>query len=202
MNLSFVQPRGRVDFPEFTGERVYMQEFTKSGGLPDTLKRWQKTVDQMLHNVETDLPMFIMIDQAAVDRNKTHRRGGVHVDGYWHKASMGHRGDHGGGHMGGGVDFGHQGGWDNIDFSYPEATIFASDYSACIGFHGEWDGLPNDGGDCAHIDTSGMKKVEMLPGVVYAGNISMLHESIPVRQDVSRTLVRITVPGWSPELVH
>lgn len=46
---SIVQPRGNVQFPEFTRERVYMREFKKKEGLPFDLRRWQPTVDAMLH---------------------------------------------------------------------------------------------------------------------------------------------------------
>lgn len=36
------------------------------------------------------------------------------------------------------------------------------------------------------------------PVKAYAGNVSMLHESMPLPTDTLRTLVRINVPGWSP----
>ena len=33
-HLSYVEQRGKVNFPEFTAERVYMKEFYKEKGLP------------------------------------------------------------------------------------------------------------------------------------------------------------------------
>jgi predicted 2-oxoglutarate/Fe(II)-dependent dioxygenase YbiX len=82
------------------------------------------------------------------------------------------------------------------DFSTPEALILAADVEASRAFVGAWDGQPGDGGDCTHIDTSGMREVRLAAGRAYAGNVTMLHESLPVPQGVKRTLVRLNVPGW------
>jgi hypothetical protein len=82
----------------------------------------------------------------------------------------------------------------------PEAIILASDVQACRAYEGEYDGIPSHGGDCSHIDTRGMRETFMRSGVAYAGNVCMLHESLPIAQDCLRTVVRLNVPGWSPEL--
>lgn len=199
MNLSYVEQRGSVSFPEFTGERVYMREFTKKSGLPSDLSRWQKTVDHMLDDIITDNPIYIMIDQGVVKAGSSHRRAGLHLDGYWNPVSC----SHGGGGHGGRVsasswDTG--GRWGSCNFDKPEALILASSLTAACGYHGEWSGSCGEGGDCSHIDTSGMQALELMQGIVYAGNVSMLHESLPVASDSLRTLVRLSVPGWSPEL--
>jgi hypothetical protein len=69
----------------------------------------------------------------------------------------------------------------------------------CRAFIGEYDDKPNDGGDCSHIDTTGMDAVGMEPGRVYAGHtLTMLHESLPLARDAKRTVVRLNVPGWAP----
>ena len=83
-HLSYVEQRGKVNFPEFTGERVYMKEFYKEKGLPSELSRWQNTVDSMLEGVETDGPIYLMIDQGVVKGGTSQRRGGLPVDGSWH----------------------------------------------------------------------------------------------------------------------
>lgn len=57
MRLSKVQRLGRVPFPAFTGERVYMQCFTKAVGLPSNLARWRATVDAMLIGVDCEGPI-------------------------------------------------------------------------------------------------------------------------------------------------
>lgn len=92
MIISNVQQRSSVSFPEFTGERVYMREFSLDQGLPADLRRWQPTVDSMLDGVKATGPVFIMIDQAVVVASNPHRRPGLHVDGYWHPVKLGHVG--------------------------------------------------------------------------------------------------------------
>lgn len=209
---SIVQQRGRVPFPAHIGERVYMREFHKSAGLPIDLARWQPTVDAMLDGVDTDGPIYLMVDQGAVRAGMTHRRGGLHIDGYWVPAMQAHGSPSRDGHRhnpgprdGRHIAFTSK--WDTgpnwvtgaTGLQWPaEAIILASDVSACRAMAGEFDGLPAEGGDCSHIDTSGMDEVILGADVAYAGNVTMLHESLPVAADCLRTVVRLNVPGWSP----
>lgn len=87
---SIIETRGCAPFPEFTGERVYMEPFRKRDGLPARLSRWQATVDAMLAGIDTDQPIYLMIDQAHAAAGTTHRRPGLHVDGYWNPAMLAH----------------------------------------------------------------------------------------------------------------
>lgn len=190
MHASNLQTIGAVTFPAWTGERVYMREFTRKDGLPTDLQRWQPTVDAMLSGLEAPGPVYIMIDQGEVRPGTSHRRPGVHIDGYWIAAEGAHRG---GGHVG--VAGRWEGRWNQCDFSTPEALVLASDVEAACAYVGEWNGAPGEGGDCAHIDLSRLRRVAMRAGVAYAGNVSMLHESLPLQRAVRRTLVRLSVPG-------
>ena len=192
MNTSHIQQIGRVSFPAFTGERVYMREFTKAEGLPPDLRRWQDTVDAMLHEVDAPGSIYIMIDQGEVQQNQSHRRAGLHLDGYWCAATAKHRGSHVG-------SWDTKPAWSYCDFSAPEAIILASDVCASRAFAGGWDGHCGEGGDCSHVDVSALNEVQLLGGLAYAGNVSVLHESLPVLQATKRTLVRLNVPGWTPE---
>lgn len=221
MTTSTVHQRGAVTFPAFTGERVYMREFTKAAGLPAGLLRWQETVDAMLDGIDARGPVYLMVDQLPVRAGSTHRRPGVHVDGYWHPALSCHGGG-GGGH--GSVPATH-GAWPathrSVPFSHSwepapgghgsvptrhshsgshaETIIVATDVFGCVAFDGAYDAAPSKGGDCAHVDTAGMLRVGMAPGYAWAGHtLTMLHESIPVRRDCLRTVVRLNVPGWAP----
>lgn len=198
---SIVKEMGSVTFPMHTMERVYMKEFRKETGLPSELKRWQQTIDQMLLEVDTDGPIYLMIDQGLVKANTTHRRKGVHIDGYWIPEVQAHGGAPGG-HI-----FAKNGRWDDKPYwntlseGWPdEALILASSVSASNAYIGEWDGEIKDGGDCSHLDLSNLQRVALEANKVYAGNVTMLHESIPVMEDVLRSLVRLSVPGWSPKL--
>lgn len=177
---------GLVPFPTFTGERVYMLPFFQSAGLPAHLARWQPTVDAMLRGIKSDREIFLMIDQARVAAGQTHRRGGIHIDGYWVAGKWAHSPT---------THRPRAASWQTATFSEPEAIILASDVSACRAFVGEWSGNPNEGGDCAHLDTSRMVEVRMQATRAYVGNVTMLHESIPVKHDCMRTVVRLNVPG-------
>lgn len=195
MNLiSTVQQRGSVTFPAFLAERVYMRAFTKAEGLPLDLARWQPTVDTMLDGVDTDGPIYLMIDQGVIKAGASQRRPGVHIDGYWVPDLHAHGGG-GGGHAGC-WDTGPR--WLHCDFSRPEALILASNVTASRAFTGAFTGTPGDGGDFSHLDLSGLASQNLEAGKVYAGNVTMLHESLPVAQDTVRTLVRLSVPGWEP----
>lgn len=193
---SIVQQRGAVTFPAHTGERVYMREFRKASGLPADLSRWQRTVDAMLDGVDTDGPIYLMIDQGVVKSASSHRRPGLHIDGYWIPGMQAW--GHGGWvtQMTGGHDTGRH--LTSSDAWPDEAIILASDVSASRAMSGWFDGLPGEGGDCSHIDVSGLQDIRLAAGTCYAGNVTMLHESLPVAADCLRTLVRLNVPGWSP----
>ena len=190
---SIVMQRGEVQFPEFTGERVYMRGFYQKGGLPSDLARWQKTIDQMLDGFDIDKEIFVTLDQKLVLAGKTHRRPGRHIDGYWSdgkwKSTPGkHIAD---------IDNPDQS-WGKATFRSPEALILASDVTAALAYSGTWMGNCGDKGDCSHIDVSGLKVHMMTANNVFAGNVTMLHDSIPMPVDTPRTLVRINVPGWQP----
>jgi len=216
------QSNNLIPFPQFTGERVYMREFTKAAGLPPDLARWQDTVDAMLDGADASGPIFLMVDQAPVKVATTHRRPGLHVDGFWHPALQAHGG---GGHssrpagpVGGRIhdsgchrytpapttpavpDVGRHRGRPSGHFHAgddTEALILASDVLGCAAYVGRFDGLPVDGGDCAHIDTSGLLRVDMEPGRAWAGHtLTMLHEALPVQRDCLRTVVRLNVRAW------
>lgn len=193
---SEMQERSRVQFPLFAGERHYMIPFFQSEGLPEHIKHWQPTVDAMLEGVETYAPIYFMADQSFVPAGQTQRRPGVHVDGYWRPGLSAHggwppslrgRGGHGGRHM--------AGGWDVVDFSEPEALILASNVSAARAFLGDYDGLIGEGGDGSKIDLSDLRLMHMQKNVAYCGTVATLHESLPVRVDCHRTLVRLNCPG-------
>lgn len=211
---SFIEERGPVAFPPFLGERVYMREFRKG----DDLGRWNPTIDAMLDGVDTDGPIYLMIDQSEVCAETTHRRPGLHIDGYWDPGSRGHQGHTMSAHRSQPLprtprhhqvplhrshhEPGRHRGWDNATFDAPEAIILASDVSAARGLIGEFNGPLGEGGDASLVDTRGLIELPMLANRVYAGNVSCLHESLPVPVACRRTLVRLNVPGWSPEAHH
>lgn len=220
-NLSFVKEAGLVEFPEFQGERVYMLPFTRKSGLPSHLNRWSKTVSMLLEGVDvsTDQDIYLMIDQKEVRAGQMHRRGGVHIDGYWNPSLSAHTGCHCTGRHGGHRISAHTGihgthmtvqremnikdsaGNMVVYDEWPsEALILASNVEACRAWNGLYDGVVGEGGDCSHVNLSEMEEIILKPHTSYHGNVTMLHESLPMPFDCQRTLVRLNVPGWTPSL--
>jgi hypothetical protein len=229
--ISHIETRGTVTFPEFTGERVYMRGFLQRDGLPADLVRWQPVVDSLLDGIETDQPIYIMVDEGFVRAGSAQRREGLHIDGYWNPGLQAHGNDTGGhgsvprghgyvppsGHRSIPAGHGHTPpsghgsvppsrhgsgatAWHHADFKAPEGLILASSVSAARGYVGEFLGPIGEGGDCSAIDLSGLRIMPMDAGIVYAGNVTALHESLPVERDCYRQLVRLNVPGWSPDV--
>ncbi len=220
---SLIEQRGSVSFPEYTGERVYMEPFFQKHGLPQHLARWQQTVDAMLDGIASDQPIYLMIDQSPVSTGSSQRRPGLHIDGYWN-AGVGRHGGHHAisahgstpGHRSIPVPVRHAplspshrstprhgsrvDRWEDASFEAPEGILLASTITAARGLIGSFDGPIHAGGDCSHIDISHMREIEMRAGQVYAGNVTSLHESLPVTADCVRTLVRLNVPGWTPTI--
>ncbi len=247
MNLSYVEKRSAVTFPEFRNEKVYMVPFYKKEGLPFNLKHWQKTVDAMLEGVETEDVIYLMVDQGIVKANTFHRRPGVHIDGYWNPSFNGHgghritmsghshnsgghsvnndigktnNGNHivsNGGHIitpesiGGHQHISNEGGHivrpkkkmdSSINYWEPEGLILASNLTAARAWNGYYDGMPNEGGDCSHVNLNNLEQIDMEKNYVYCGNVTMLHESLMIKKDAYRTVVRLNVPNWTPERLH
>ncbi len=133
MFQSILQQRGQVPFPEFRGDRAYMVPFTKRDGLPDRLHRWQPTVDAMLEGIDAPGVIYIMVDEKVVVPGQSHRRPGVHIDGYWRQMPGGEY-RHSGGHVGAaGMDWDHdQGRWSHVCFDHPEALVLVGCW---VGWH-------------------------------------------------------------------
>jgi hypothetical protein len=170
---STIRKAGRVPFPDFTGERIYMQPFLNWHGeilLPAKYQRWIPTVKAMLRGIESALPMFLMVDQSRVAAGKSQRRGGVHIDGNWSERP----GD---------------------KFNPAEILVLASDVEGCRAYLGEYpEAQVGKGGDCSAVSLSGRKRVRCVADYAYVGTVATLHESIPIRRNCERTLVRINVP--------
>ena len=198
MFTSQVTKLNKVVFPEFNNERIYMQKFYKQKGLPNHLKHWQPTVDSMLENIETDSPIFLMIDQQVVKSNTTHRRPGPHIDGYW----IEHLNAHGGNDIPGTHSFNPNpkpsgwnipSSWNHASFEKPESILLASDIAGCVGYVGNWEGNLKEGGDCTDIDLTNLQKILLEENYCYKGNVTFIHESIPILNETPRTLVRLNL---------
>lgn len=204
---SIAQERGTVPFAPYMAERHYMIPFTQRAGLPSAVRHWQPTVDAMLDGIRTDGKVYLMVDQGLVPAGSALRRPGLHVDGHWLEALYAHR---------------HQEGHRSVPsdrpsrereerdrshrapqhmhspLHYAESVLLASDVTGCEGFVGEYDDAVGPGGEAEHIDVSDMQQVLFHAGRCWAGNVMMLHRSLPMPRPTLRTLVRLNVQGWEP----
>lgn len=215
--LSCVEIGSKVTFPEWLGERHYMLPFTLHTGLPREVERYQSTIDQMMAEVavDRDQECYFMVDEKIVEPGVTHRRAGLHVEGYWHPKLHCHSG---GGHCPAPPAHGPtptrsptprpipdpkekdtpKTYWTR---AFSEGVILASNYTsarALIG-HYERDFVADwRKGDCSDLDTAGLQEITLQGGIAYHMDVFTLHESLPVRERIQRTLIRLNVPGWSP----
>lgn len=199
--LSQVKQLNKVVFPKHIMERLYQVPFTMDS-IPSSLWRWDSTIRAMLEGIEFDGNAYFMVDQAHVKAGTTHRRGGLHIDGNW----VEERCEHGvpPRHCTSNTSLGlvYKGrhlptpgpSWDTIT-PLTGGIVLASDISACRAVIGEYDFTIGEGGDCSGLDVSNMDSVLLKPNTTYLGNVTLLHESIPVVEDCDRTLVRITLPN-------
>jgi hypothetical protein len=188
---TFVQ-KGYVHFPIWKGDRIYMEEFTKEQGLSSKLKHWQSTVDQMLDGIDNTDKIYLMVDQKFVKGGNTHRRGGLHVDGFWNPSLS----CHGGGHSGGRwrASRGRHEGQHTGVSSLNELIVLASNIQACRGVLGNYEEVEWNGGDYSHLHPEDFENHLLEPNRVYVGDTgSFLHESLPVAHDCFRTVVRLNI---------
>jgi len=175
MNLSNVKQLNKVPFPKFNYERAYMVKFFKQNGLPKELFYWQDTVDAMLNGIETKYPIYIMIDQGCVKAGSQLRRPGLHIDGYWDGVK---HNDHK---------------FNNVE---DQAIILSSNITGCKAYIGEYKENSLKGGNCSHIDTTNLEKIDMVANYAYIGDTNaMLHETISMSENCYRTVVRLNVSG-------
>lgn len=247
---SIVQQRGAVNFPSFNGDRIHMLTIDRDKPLPEVAKRWQQTIDDMLHGIDHDGPVYLMVDQKRVEAGKLHRRGGMHIDGFWVPGTLiAGMGGYDVGPKYSTMYAGHHtqiptpgfktdAQWDkdnkehltqverkrkiderlkniekkasgdewqtaprwndpiNDEKLWPNETIIlASNVPACRALVGDWGGIIGEGGDVSHLDLSHMREIQLQAGIAYAGNVTFVHESLPVLHDCERTVVRLNVPG-------
>lgn len=195
----------RVRIPKHKGE-ISMLPFEMSN-IETVPVKFRGIVARMIRQIPVKKGIaYLTIDGKTVSKGKTQRRGGVHIDGNFIP-------DDGEWGSGGGGSDGTGGGWkvgedgrtltkEQHNLSYRISTggmLIASTYPSCKGWNGTYKGHPGTGGDCSKI--KGLKGGFILKAnTVYYGNSQFLHESLPIKKTVHRTLVRITLPFNYPEV--
>lgn len=157
-------------------------------GLP---AEWVGTARAMLRGIRrAGGQAFFTIHGRRLRRGQTLRRGGPHTDGSYDPTVFNWGG--------GGWKVGENGpATDSEEHrrlynSETGGIILASNFEACLGWNGEYAGLPGVGGNCSHIALD--EPFILQRNTVYYGNNHFIHESLPMSQDVHRVFARITLP--------
>lgn len=191
-----------VEVPYFKGE-IGMLPFDLSN-LADIPEKFKDIVKKMV----SPLPIkegvaFLTVDGKLVEKGKTQRRGGIHIDGNylaeiksWPGSGGAGWGGNGGGNgwkVGeGGVELNSE--QHKISYENPNGgMLIVSNYPACKGWNGVFEGKPGIGGDCSGVQIKDEGFI-LKPNVVYYGNSQFVHESLPIDKTVERVMLRITLP--------
>lgn len=176
MHESKIEDFGTVEFPAFSGVRVMMMPFLMQGprnSLPDSLGMYRDAVASICSMATVKEGVgYLTIDEALVRAGETHRRPGLHVDGF--------------GAYGGGGGYAANG------------MFLASTHEGCVGYAQSYEGEPGMDGDCEHLRSELGSGAVMRAGHVYWCSPMALHESLPMRADIHRQLIRVSMPSDAP----
>jgi hypothetical protein len=173
---SKIEDFGLLMLPAFTGTRVMMMPFLMQephDSLPDSLAQYRESVARVcaLATVKSGVG-YLTIDESLVRAGETHRRPGLHVDGF--------------GAYGGGGGYARNG------------MFLAASHEGCAGYPGLIDADPAPEGDCEHMRALVRNRQVMRAGRVYWCGPMAVHESLPMVADTRRQLLRISMPSDAP----
>lgn len=186
-----------IAIPHYSGEiKMLPFDLSNLSGVPDQFLPAVKDMISILPQKEGI--GYLTIDGKQINKGASHRRPGAHIDGnFLHEFYS--WGDTGGGN---GWKVGEGGREINSAHhkrSYMADTggmLIASDYHACRGWNGIFEGEVGVGGDCTHLELD--KGFDLLPHTLYYGSSQFIHESLLVEESIHRTLVRVTLPEKYP----
>lgn len=189
-----------ITLPEYKGDQIYMHEFDISNPiLPPGYDRWYEVLKEMIkYSPIKKGKAYITIDEKLITKGNSHRRGGPHTDGNY---LFGWGGGGSGWLTGEDGRFLPREQHEEQYCSNKGGMLIVSSYEACKGWNGDFNGQPNQGGDCSHLDLSKMDTFNLKSNMLYWGNSTFIHESLPIQEDVKRQLIRVTLPANADELV-
>jgi len=177
-----------IELPMIDGEFSMMpfDLLTLNGLSADFKGIAEKLLTNIKHNGGN---AFLTVHGKMIKKGGTLRRGGAHTDGSYDSKVFG---------WGGGWKVGENGhaitSYDHkrLYNSDTGGIILASNFESCLGWIGEFEGLPGVGGDCSTISLD--EPFMLKRNTVYYGNNHFIHESLPLSDDVHRVFARITMP--------
>jgi len=170
-----------IEFPEFSGERIMMMP-VYLGDISGIPKQYWDLVEELWKVTEYRFMGgdvgYLTIDEQELLPGQTLRRGGLHVDGYYHGRS---------GAWGGGGKWG----------SVGNGMLTISNTPHCRAYLGLFDGEPGPEGECDHL-TLPNEGVIFEPNQIYWVDGACVHESLPVVEPTKRQFVRLSMPNNGP----
>lgn len=200
VHKSYVEELQELDVPEWRGERHYMIPFIYDEGLPKEIQRYTSVISHMFQNVNfhRNHLAFIMIDESDVQVGEYHRRSGKHVDGNWEKVNRTTQvGNFSSGHSAprhGAPTYKTTTSIECANNVGNQSILLLTNYASCVAYEGTYVrdfGANWDGGSCHDVDVSHMNPVMLEANRVYKIDSATIHESLPVKENVKRTLIRI-----------
>lgn len=195
-----------VPLPKFDNLRILMMPIIFGDSSTVPYPDCNPMLDVMcaaLHDRYKGKVVYLTVDQRAIPATKTHRRAGLHVDGYPHteadKRFMGFSGiwagsAHGGSWGGGG---GWGGGSKMLYWWDGTGLLTVSNVEGCKAWNQNFVGEPHVEGDCEHLRDKCLEAncVTLKPNTLYWMNPACVHESLPMKTDTIRTFVRLSLPS-------
>jgi len=174
---------GSLELPKATGIRILMMPFWMADITSVPFPAWHKLIETMVEFSEIYQGTgYLTIDEGMVQKNKIHRRPGLHVDG-WSKDGTGEL--YPGGMWGGG---GVWGGKDN-------GMLMISNMYGCNIYPGLFQGEPKEFGDCEHLRDQIQQTHLCGLNTIYRCGSMTVHESMPSMADGIRQFVRLSTPS-------
>jgi len=189
---SRIQTVGTISLPAINTEHAMLpfDLATLEGVALEHLEIVKQMISSLKVRVGT---AFFTLHGKMLKKSETLRRPIPHTDGNYTAFVRGvpynksHTGGNGHSHR-----VGHGGGRHTGYTNEKGGIIIASTFAACKAYEGVFDGEPAEGGDCSHIKLN--DGFMLGAGKMYYGNNRMIHESLPMTQDVHRTFARISLP--------
>ena len=180
---------GEITFPAFTGLRIMMLPIIigDPSSLPLAYQDWTSAFRRLSSFATRYIGQvgYLTIDEAHVTAGATHRRPGLHVDG-WYRGEAGGWGGGGGGWAGGDSVGGGTG------------MIVACSRDGARLWSGTFEGQPEPSGECERLRSQLGPEWEMPPGVAYWCSPLCVHEAVPARESGPRVFVRLSLPSKAP----
>lgn len=169
-----------IEFPDFSGTRIMMMP-VKLGlvaGVPLNYRRLVRKLYGVMESRFIGSIGYLTIDEREILAGETLRRGGLHVDGYYH----GNCGAWGGG-----------GGWGSVG----NGMLTVSSTPHCKAYLGRIEGEPGAEGECGHLTMPNAGEV-FEAGHIYWVDGACVHESLPATETTKRQFVRLSMPSNGP----